>query len=94
MVYKNQFVCRFTKVTIESSAGRLPACAVTAIATRKASAALVMSIAMIIFRRSKRSVITPAGRVNINQGSRLATATVAIKSGDLVTAEANQGYAT
>ena len=49
---------------------------------------------MIIFLRSKRSVITPAGRVNINQGNRLATATVAIKSGDLVTAEANQGYAT
>lgn len=46
---------------------------------------------MIIFLRSKRSVITPAGRVKTNQGSRLATATEAIKSGDLVTAEANQG---
>ena len=93
-MYKNQFVARSIPLPTVSSAGRLSTSNVTATATSRARAALVISMAMIIFLRSNRSVITPAGRVKTNQGSRLATATEAIKSGDLVTAEANQGYAT
>ena len=46
-----------------------------------------------IFFRSNRSVITPAGKVKINQGKREATATKAINNGERVTAEASQGYA-
>lgn len=46
-----------------------------------------------IFFRSYRSVITPAGKVKINHGNLDATAMSAIKNGDRVTAEASQGYA-
>ena len=67
---------------------------VTAIATTIAKKPLAISIEIIIFLRSNRSVITPAGKVKINQGKLLAIAIDAIKSGDRVTAEASQGYAT
>jgi hypothetical protein len=43
--------------------------------------------------RLKRSVITPACKVKINHGKRETTTESAIRSGDLVTAEANHGYA-
>ena len=52
------------------------------------------SMATIIFLRSTRSVITPAGRVNISQGRRDATAAKAIRNGSRVIADASQGYAT
>ena len=48
-------------------------------------------MATIALRRSTRSVITPAGRVKISQGSRWATATSAIRIGLRVIAEASQG---
>ena len=51
----------------------------------------VASIETIIFFRSKRSVITPAGKVKINHGNLDATAMSAIKNGERVTAEASQG---
>ena len=38
-------------------------------------------------------MITPAGRLNTSQGSRLATDTSPISSGLRVTAEASHGYA-
>jgi hypothetical protein len=38
-------------------------------------------------------VITPACRVKISHGKRETTAESAIRRGDLVTAEANHGYA-
>jgi hypothetical protein len=44
-----------------------------------------------IFFRSKRSVMTPAGRVKTSHGKRDTTATVAINKGERVTAEANHG---
>jgi hypothetical protein len=44
-----------------------------------------------ILPRLNRSVITPAGRVKINQGSLEATATNAIRKGERVTAEASHG---
>lgn len=60
-------------------------------ATAKAKNPRAISIATMIFRRSNRSVITPAGNVKTNQGKRDATMTSAIKSGDRVTADANHG---
>jgi hypothetical protein len=52
-----------------------------------------VSIATMIRLRLKRSVITPACNVKISHGRRETTADNAISKGDLVTAEANHGYA-
>ena len=60
-------------------------------ATTVVTTARTTSIATIALRRSTRSVITPAGRVNSIHGSRWATATSAISSGLRVTAEASHG---
>jgi len=67
------------------------ASSVTAMATSKARIQREISMATIIFRRSNRSVMTPAGKVNTNHGNLENTATSAMSSGDLVTAEASQG---
>jgi hypothetical protein len=48
-------------------------------------------MAIMALRRSTRSVITPAGRVNRSHGRRWATTTVATSSGFRVTAEASHG---
>ncbi|CAB4545510.1 unannotated protein [freshwater metagenome] len=48
-------------------------------------------MATMIFRRSTRSVITPAGRVKMSQGSLDATAASAISIGERVMADASQG---
>jgi hypothetical protein len=77
-----------------SSDGKFLASIVTAIATIIAKRPLAISIETIIFLRSNRSVITPAGKVKTNHGNLLAIAIDAIKSGDRVTADASQGYAT
>ena len=50
-----------------------------------------MSQTTIVTRRSTRSVMTPAGRLKISHGSRLATLTRPIRNGLRVTAEANHG---
>ena len=52
-----------------------------------------LSIATMIRLRLKRSVMTPACKVKISQGRRETTAESAIRSGDLVTADASHGYA-
>jgi hypothetical protein len=52
-----------------------------------------LSIATMILLRLKRSVITPACKVKMSHGKRETTAARAIRKGDLVTAEANHGYA-
>jgi hypothetical protein len=46
-------------------------------------------MAIMILRRSTRSVITPAGSLNTSHGSRCATAISAMSSGSRVTAEAS-----
>ena len=48
-------------------------------------------MATMIFRRSIRSVITPAGRVKISQGRLDATAAKAMRNGERVMADASQG---
>ena len=49
------------------------------------------SIPRISFRRSNRSVITPACKVNTSHGRRDAKPAAAINTGDLVTADASHG---
>jgi hypothetical protein len=80
-------------VTVSSSsgAGSEPCARSTATATNRVRNPRSTSIVTIALRRSTRSVMTPAGRVNSSQGMRCATATVATRIGLRVTAEASQG---
>lgn len=56
-------------------------------------AARNIAVDVMIFLRSMRSVMTPAGRLKISQGIRCAIAMRAISSAFLVTADASHGYA-
>ena len=63
------------------------------VATAIVSSPRSKSIATMIFRRSTRSVMTPAGSVKSNHGSLPTNPARAMRKGSRVIAEANQGYA-
>ncbi len=74
-----------------STPGRLPRAARTTSATTTVRPARNVSQTTMVTRRSTRSVMTPAGRLKISHGRRLATLTRPIRSGLRVTAEASHG---
>ncbi len=74
-----------------SGVGREPCLDSTAMATTTVSSPRRKSIATIARRRSTRSVITPAGKVNKSHGRRCTAATRAIRRGLRVIAVASHG---